>query len=73
MSMTSNSRDPLGMLVLVYEAVNVGLVEERAPADLNDPDLPVLLETSEAFPANPELAGRLPRREERHEIPPRFV
>jgi len=69
---TSNSRDPLGVLVLVYEAVNVGLVEEGAAADLDDPDLLVLLETPEAFLANPELAGRLPRREEFHAFPPKI-
>ena len=71
--MISNSRDPLGLLVLVYEAFEVRLVEEGAAADLNDPDLLVFLEAPEAAKAYPEQARCLPRREELHEFPPRFV
>jgi len=70
MPMVSNSRDPLGLLVLVYEALEVGLVEEDAPADLDDPDLPVSLEAPETAKAYPEQAGRLPRREECHAFVP---
>ena len=60
----------MGGLVLVYEAINVGLVEEGAPADLDDPDLLCSVEPRQPAKAYPELAGRLPRREERHVYPP---
>jgi len=64
--MVSDSRDPLGLLVLGYEAFEIGLVEEGAAADPDDPDLPVSLEAPETAQANPEQAGRLLRREESH-------
>lgn len=60
----------MGRLALVDEPLQVGLVEEGAPPDLNDPDLPVSLEAPEAAQANPEQARRLPRREECHGDPP---
>lgn len=70
MPMVSNSRDAVRRFVLGNETLQVGLVEKAAPTDPNDPDLLVSLEAPETAQANPEQAGRLPRREECHGDPP---